>query len=576
MHDSESAIRSPSWEDVELRGSRGHALPPGREAARAVTLRHIVLPGCVIPNILDRATRLPRGETLAGRWYLSPTWEGVHASGERAHDGAPRSLAEALQAARRRAQLSDATLARMAGIEPRRLQEIEAGSAGSPAEIDACAQALGVPMEQLHTGAAERSPWTSLLAQWWAAGGPAQVDELARNGAGRVLGELVRCAQEINALEAMLGAAPPPQLPVPPAALATSEGAPLYGADRLAAWLRAELGLGLDEPITSMRELVEDRLGIRVLWVTPEQLDPVVESASTVAARSTMLVNLVEGGGCYRRIRMALAHELCHLLCDLGAARHGELLLSPRADQDGWPWWTLSLGFHLVERRARAFAACLLAPEAGVRRAIDGLAPTAPEAVTAVCETLWVGWSTAVARLEQTFHLGAVWRSTMVERGMRRWQPGRRGAHPDEVHDRIGLRSGILESLALQACAAGRVSKTRVRQHLGLLLTDPLPEHAGLTEAHRAPLRQPDDEARCAAQGWLDHGEEMAPDDPHLRWIEEHLDELRRYPSTWVAIDPVRGIVVHAKDGDEFADKLAALPREERKRLLTFNTSMCA
>lgn len=74
----------------------------------------------------------------------------------------------------------------------------------------------------------------------------------------------------------------------------------------------------------------------------------------------------------------------------------------------------------------------------------------------------------------------------------------------------------------------------------------------------------------------LGHEEEMAPDDPHLRWIEEHLDELRCYPSTWVAIDPVRGIVVHAKDGDEFADKLAALPSEERKRLLTFNTSMCA
>lgn len=101
-------------------------------------------------------------------------------------------------------------------------------------------------------------------------------------------------------------------------------------------------------------------------------------------------------------------------------------------------------------------------------------------------------------------------------------------------------------------------------------------EHANLVEAHRAPIRQSDHGACGAAQGWLGHDDEMAADDPHLLWIEEHLDELRHYPATWVAIDPVRGIVVHAKDGDEFADKLAALPREERKRLLTFNTSMCA
>jgi hypothetical protein len=70
-----------------------------------------------------------------------------------------------------------------------------------------------------------------------------------------------------------------------------------------------------------------------------------------------------------------------------------------------------------------------------------------------------------------------------------------------------------------------------------------------------------------------DEGEETFTN-PHQRWIEEHLDALRDYPDMWVAIDATRGIVVAAKDGEELANKLDALPPEDQARLLAVNTTL--
>lgn len=69
-----------------------------------------------------------------------------------------------------------------------------------------------------------------------------------------------------------------------------------------------------------------------------------------------------------------------------------------------------------------------------------------------------------------------------------------------------------------------------------------------------------------------DRGETVT--DPHLDWIEAHTEELRRYSDMWVAIDPRRGIVAQATDGDELADRLAALPPDERQKLLAIDVRL--
>lgn len=71
-----------------------------------------------------------------------------------------------------------------------------------------------------------------------------------------------------------------------------------------------------------------------------------------------------------------------------------------------------------------------------------------------------------------------------------------------------------------------------------------------------------------------DFDAEEVPVDPHKRWIERNLDELRKYPDMFVALDPDRGILVHASEQREFAAKLDALTPEENERVMLFHTSM--
>jgi hypothetical protein len=66
-------------------------------------------------------------------------------------------------------------------------------------------------------------------------------------------------------------------------------------------------------------------------------------------------------------------------------------------------------------------------------------------------------------------------------------------------------------------------------------------------------------------------------DDPHGRWIEEHLDVLAKYPDQYVAIDPEQGVVVQDANEREFRQKLRELDQRDavlRARLLVAHTSM--
>lgn len=67
---------------------------------------------------------------------------------------------------------------------------------------------------------------------------------------------------------------------------------------------------------------------------------------------------------------------------------------------------------------------------------------------------------------------------------------------------------------------------------------------------------------------------DTVPVDPHTRWIQENLEMLRNHPDEWIALHPVRGILFHTADGDEFAGMLDGLSTDERDDVLAFHSSM--
>jgi len=62
--------------------------------------------------------------------------------------------------------------------------------------------------------------------------------------------------------------------------------------------------------------------------------------------------------------------------------------------------------------------------------------------------------------------------------------------------------------------------------------------------------------------------------DPYLDWCENNLDELRKYPDSFVAIDPQIGIVHHDSDSDSFAAWGRGLSKADKARLMLTHTSM--
>jgi len=67
----------------------------------------------------------------------------------------------------------------------------------------------------------------------------------------------------------------------------------------------------------------------------------------------------------------------------------------------------------------------------------------------------------------------------------------------------LGEACGIVRALALEAFAAGKLSRVRVREYLKLPLTEPLPEHDALTAEQREPVRRLEDTARGIVQQYV-------------------------------------------------------------------------
>jgi Zn-dependent peptidase ImmA (M78 family) len=377
------------------------------------------------------------------------------------------SLGASLRSARTKAKLSAEDLAALASITVEQLERFERGELSLTArEVDRCASALGFRLHDLETWTGKEPPLSVLLRD--SLGSDFDLADGIALEVHAGLGEFQRTVRDIAELESLLGIKGD-RVPQIPRSTESSGGA---RGEELADRVRKHLELDL-EPIPSMRKLIEETLGIAVIWVSAEHLDPSVDGASTNWSRPAIMANLLEANRYPWRARTTLAHELCHVLFDY--AQRGTLFSPARRI---WPLGGQARGPALpaplleIETVARAFSACFLAPTAGVRRAVGKMDPLSEQAIHRVGETYGVGRQVAINRLSKVFHLSREHRSTMESRSP---EPYFADFSGDEVAMVDGFRGDPLRSLVRRALVAGKIRPARARQALALGANDPLP-----------------------------------------------------------------------------------------------------
>lgn len=391
--------------------------------------------------------------------------------------------AELIRSARESAGLTVDELAKWARLSPEQLRGIEQGDVEpSWHDVDRCARVFGLRIEDLFAGEAGRAPMTLLLRSDNDEDGLSIREVLTTDG-DEMLGEFQRVVRDIAELERDLGRTRPKL----PTIKLGSRSPDVHRGDHLARAVRQALGLG-DDPIPSMLSLVR-KLGVTVVWA--DRGDTGIDGACTTRPLPAILVAHAVDAPTPWRVRMTLAHELSHLLFDLVEGR--AVLVSPASP---------SPRLLEVERRARAFAACLLAPTDGVRRRVGQTDPASEAAITIVGAAFGVGRTVAVNRLQDVYKLTDDQRIAMNLRyGAATAVSYEVDLAADHPPDRAMMRGGELLALVEQALRAG-APPSRARRMLGLGPTDRLP-FPGLDEALIAPAVSPEERARREAFAYL-------------------------------------------------------------------------
>ena len=173
-----------------------------------------------------------------------------------------------------------------------------------------------------------------------------------------------------------------------------------YGSVQTQAWKvgyslaeDARRTLGIEQsPIVSMRQLVEERLGIPVIQA---QLPKRIAGATVMTtdedgreARGVVLNTVGENENVWIR-RATLAHELGHLLYDPQTSLQNVRVDSYHDNQQNPETW----GSDFVEQRANAFAIAFLAPNEAVRSLVSK--PVSEESVAMVMYTFGISHTAA-------------------------------------------------------------------------------------------------------------------------------------------------------------------------------------
>lgn len=362
--------------------------------------------------------------------------------------------------------------------------------------------------------AASPDEWRSL---WWALGHTQWVVRTAAQLAPETYGtwqsrlDLRRVAE--RALE--LGAVP--------AGVALADLEPVWRQGELLALAAREcLGLG-DEPIPSMRALMQDSLGIAVLVAPLEPVLPATVSAFAVASGGGAGVLLGSGAAHALRDRATLAHELAHFVADhdVLTGDHAQPLISEAVEDGGFAqdatrpkrrsrWMWVHERAERMERRANAFAAYFLAPRASVRRLLgldddgSGIAISLDAAIPLVCQMFGVGPTLAAQHIQNIVPgnipaLGGVSRDRYAKFGIdasRDWTVDQRS------EDEAQFPPPWFAELVVKASREGRVSLSRAYTMLDEPVTQPLGQRFGL-ESGLGPLRDPDFDLLCRVQAFL-------------------------------------------------------------------------
>lgn len=382
-------------------------------------------------------------------------------------------------------------MARLVGLEAGEVDRIERGEATVAfTTLERYATAFGTRPSGFIEGAALKSPATLLFRSatdlGTDLGSTLAVDDV------RVLGDFLACAQDVHELGARLGD-PAPSLPE----LASADlSEPEWQQGReFAERTRQALGLGT-APIPSMTALLGTRMGWSLFFVTPEQLSPTVQGASTIVPRPAILINLVDGVDRWWSTRVSLAHEMCHVLFDSRTSSR-PYLISPQGDLVARRQWAIVERFRGLERRANAFAVHLLAPRAGIQELVGRRPPDAEPSIKAVCDHFGIGRTVAIRRLGHVYDVSQEAQDQLIERGSDTARADI-AQHPDAAVI-AGLRRGVLADLVERAFRANEIGATAARAYLDIPLSEPLPG-AG---PGRGPLVTKEQVARSRAEAHM-------------------------------------------------------------------------
>jgi Zn-dependent peptidase ImmA (M78 family) len=344
------------------------------------------------------------------------------------------------------------------GIDSRVVEDIEAGRRGiTTTQLEAVATTLQLDPIALRSGRVVTRPRPSVFLRHR---GTQDFDAEDMPALDRALEH----ARVRNALVRLLGASPglysQGEL-VPRGPASDAPHAPAHQGYQLARELRRKLGNEAD-PIADLRILAEAVVGVTVVVRT---LSTIGSSAFAVKAGDAAAIVLAPSWPLREpHARVSIAHELCHVLFD---ADEGAVNVIVDFEFDHRA--------HQAEKRARAFAAELLLPEAGLRRVLGAPGQVSGEAAS----------TTLVAKAREAF--GSTWQVTAnhlcnlryVRSDLRPWLEAQQPVPLAQAWEtrlpREGGPSLQVEDLARRAYDAGHLTDGEVRAILDLDRLSPLP-----------------------------------------------------------------------------------------------------
>ncbi len=296
-------------------------------------------------------------------------------------------VGQRISTARKRAGMTQEALSKALGVPRSGVAALEAGNRTLKAEeLYILAEVLGKPMSYFVRREVREVDFQPLYRLFDSTESGRVAEAPGAYAAAVAQPQLARFQGFCERWVELLGLAEsaPPEVPRPPSRAAG--GVP---PSALADWVRDRIGLDDAAPALSLRVAIEDRMGVQVFMLAPDDSDFSGASLHDAAAGACIAIARTSGA----RMRFAMAHELAHLLVHQGQAH--------------------ACGHDVIrahETYASNFAAELLMPARGVRqRSAEFENVENPVAVQRLAWQFQVSFSAMADRLERLKLLPRGW-----------------------------------------------------------------------------------------------------------------------------------------------------------------------